>query len=59
MAGSPKSEAGKGSKPRKSRDDKAYATGWDAIFGSKKEKEECEQLDEKEICGSSKSSTQS
>jgi hypothetical protein len=48
------SEAGKGSKPRKGRDDKAYATGWDAIFGSKKEKEECEQSDKKEICGSSK-----
>jgi len=53
------SEAGKGSKPRKGRDDKAYATGWDLIFGSKKEKKECEQSDEKEICGSSKSSTQS
>ena len=52
-------EAGKGSKPRKGRDDKAYATGWDAIFGSKKEKEECEQSDEKETSGSLKNSTQS
>ena len=52
------SEAGKGSKPRKGRDDKAYATGWDLIFGSK-EKKECEQSDEKEICGLSKSTTQS
>ena len=48
------SEAGKGSKPRKGRDDKAYA-----IFGSKKEKEECEQSDEKETSGSLKNSTQS
>ena len=53
MAGSPKSEAGKGSKPRKGRDDNAYATGWDLIFGSKKEKEECEQLDESETLGTS------
>lgn len=54
MAGNPKSEAGKGSKPRKGRDDNAYATGWDLIFGSKKEKEECEQSDKSETCGSSK-----
>lgn len=47
------SEAGKGSKPRKGRDDKAYATGWDLAFGSKKEKEECEQLDESETLGTS------
>ena len=53
MAGSPKSEAGLGSKPRKGRDDNAYATGWDLIFGSKKEKEECEQLDESETLGTS------
>jgi hypothetical protein len=47
------SEAGKGSKPRKGRDDKAYATGWDLIFGSKKEKEECEQLKNETECTSS------
>ena len=29
------SEAGKGSAPRKARDDKAYANGWDRIFGAK------------------------
>jgi len=46
------SEAGKGSKPRKNRDDKAYSTGWDLIFGSK-EKEECEQSEKKTECTSS------
>lgn len=48
------SEAGKGSGRRKGRDDKAYATGWDLAFGPKKEKEECEQLDESETLGTSK-----
>ena len=33
------SEAGKGSAPRKARDDKAYANGWDRIFGSKSNQE--------------------
>ena len=56
MAGN---EAGKGSKPRKGRDDKAYSSGWDRIFGSKEEKEECEQLDKNETCGSSKKTPKS
>lgn len=33
------SEAGKGSAPRKARDDKAYANGWDRIFGTKSSQE--------------------
>lgn len=33
------SEAGKGSAPRKARDDKAYANGWDRIFGAKSNQE--------------------
>lgn len=33
------SEAGKGSAPRKARDDKAYSSGWDRIFGSKPSQE--------------------
>lgn len=30
-------EAGKGSAPRKNRDDLAYAEGWERIFAMKKE----------------------
>lgn len=30
------SHGGKGSAPRKQRDDEAYGKGWDAIFGKKK-----------------------
>lgn len=33
-------EAGKGSAPRKAKDDKAYNEGWDRIFGSKQKKEQ-------------------
>jgi len=50
MAGN---EAGKGSKPRKGRDDKAYSSGWDRIFGSKEEKEQCEELKNETECTSS------
>ena len=32
-------EEGKGSATRKARDDKAYANGWDRIFGSKSNQE--------------------
>ena len=32
-------EAGKGDSPRKSRDDVAYATGWDRIFRNGKDKD--------------------
>ena len=28
------SDGGKGSAPRKKRDDEAYSKGWDAIFGT-------------------------
>ena len=31
------SEAGKGSSPRKQRDDDAYKKNWEAIFGKKKD----------------------
>ena len=34
------SEAGKGSAPRKGRNDSAYAEGWDRIFGAKNVQEE-------------------
>lgn len=34
------SEAGKGSAPRKNRDDKAYNDGWDRIFGKKPKDQE-------------------
>jgi hypothetical protein len=37
------SEAGKGDKRRKGADDKAYASGWDRIFGNK-EKEKDGQI---------------
>lgn len=30
------SDGGKGSAPRKKRDDEAYSKGWDAIFGTQK-----------------------
>lgn len=33
------SEAGKGSAPRKNRDDLAYSEGWDRIFATKKQKQ--------------------
>lgn len=40
------SDGGKGSAPRKTRDDEAYSKGWDAIFGRKQdEKQRCEQTD--------------
>lgn len=34
---SKQAEAGKGSKPRKQQDQDSYASGWDRIFGKKKE----------------------
>lgn len=34
-------EAGKGSKPRKTNDQEAYASGWDLIFGKKKLRTGC------------------
>ena len=37
------SDGGKGSAPRKNRDDEAYSKGWDAIFGKDKRKESDEQ----------------
>ena len=44
-------EAGKGSKPRQSKDDEAYAEGYDRIFGKKKKRseQEPEELTTKEI----------
>ncbi len=34
-------EAGKGSKPRNTNDQEAYASGWDLIFGKKKHSVDC------------------
>lgn len=36
------SDGGKGSAPRKKRDDEAYSKGWDAIFGKKTEHEKAD-----------------
>lgn len=49
------SDGGKGSAPRKKRDDEAYSKGWDAIFGThnrQKTDEVCDkgQHNEKQRC---------
>lgn len=38
------SDGGKGSAPRKQQDQKAYAAGWDAIFGKKKREEALDEM---------------
>lgn len=43
MNNSANREAGKGSAPRKKRDDDAYSKGWDAIFGGNKKQKLTEE----------------
>lgn len=38
-------EAGKGSAPRKNRDDLAYAEGWERIFATKRKQEQKQSTD--------------
>lgn len=38
-------EAGKGSAPRKNRDDLAYAEGWERIFATKRKQEQKQTTD--------------